>query len=243
MKRVTKRIFALAASSIVAFGVAAAAAPVAAAVDCSSSHCYGLAALQVCGSSGILGISGAFRTNCMTVPNYSANLASHEMWYIDPTQRYWVEAGITVGTFKGQAEYSPFVFWADFRPNNTYNEWLLAGYTLGTYTNIRIEKASAASTSISIYGGSTAVGTSTSNFSGVSQYINAGDETNTSSVHTFGSISSLSYKTLESTWHAGRNTSTLNSSLLKVPSSGGPYGTVAWVTANQWMQVGAGASC
>lgn len=89
-------------------------APAANAALCDGPHCYGEAAWTVTGSgSGFRGAKVTLRSNCMSLPDYTSEFITNELWAVSGGGTRWVEIGITVGVKPGGYNTSPRRFWAE----------------------------------------------------------------------------------------------------------------------------------
>lgn len=108
---------------------------------------------------------------------------------------------------------------------------------LQSYTSIIISKT-VSSSQIDIFKDGSSLGSSTSNFTGSANELTAGNETTTSTAHTFGSVTAMQWRDLSYTWHTDWHSAT--GATLPTPNS--PlYST--WMTQYSWMRSGAGAAC
>jgi hypothetical protein len=209
--------------------------------NAANNHCYAIAGWDVTGSpSGFLGDATNIRSNCMTLGSYSGSELQNEMWMSNnDNNNSWVEAGIKIGVhYNGTYSTTPTDFWADLRPGQAFADHFPGPYTLGNTIGVSLQKSSASSTSFNVYVDGYGA-TSAPNFSGTSQYISAGNETTTTTVHTFGSVSAMGYKNLTGSWI--NNWSGVSSGAVLIPPDGTLHSN--WVTQYAWMQSGAGATC
>lgn len=201
-----------------------------------TNHCYAQMQWNVSGgSSGFHGSSAVLRTNCMDVSTPTSQQLTNHLLFAQGN--YWVEAGITIGPKSGGGYLTqPTLYWADNRPNGTYIEHFGASYSLNTNVTAKIDKtATASSWSVSV--GSLA-STSTSNFSSYANGLETGVETNYDTGHTYGSSSSLQFRSLTDSWVSGW------SGALPYADATDQTGlTVAWVTTPTWARASQGAAC
>jgi len=174
----------------------------------------------------------------MSVANNATDFVTNEAWFVQGS--YWVEAGITIGEeSNGNYLTRTEPFWADQRPGNGgYHEhYGFGAYSLQSYTSIIIWKT-VSSGQIDIYEDGASLGSSTSNFTGSATQLLAGNETTTTTAHTFGSVSAMQWRDLSYTWHTNWHSATGAT----LPAPNAPlYST--WMTQYSWMRSGAGAAC
>jgi hypothetical protein len=211
---------------------------------CTYDHCYYYADWRVDAPSGFSAVEVMIRTNCMSLSNYVGEIATNELWYATPYS--WVESGVTVGRLYGGGFLTaPHGFWADERAGSGgYHEHVEnyhGNYTLNSYFDVIIAKASSATTSIQIYGNGTLRGTSTDNFSGWATQLDAGNEISTLDAHTYGSVSSMQWRDLSGIWHndwkSGTSWATLGPTTTGTPMYG------SWVSVFSHFRSGIGPTC
>ena len=205
--------------------------------------CYGTAYLNVSGTpgSGFLGVAANIRANCLSVPSPSTRFINDELWLVmdeladgNPDDFFWTEVGVTIGPFlnykqSGYANY-PVYFWADFRPNYTYNEWINgSGPALNSYFF-----------AAAYYSSGSNVVTYTPGLQGNStsqqypaNWVQGGVETISDGTRNVGSVSGMQYATLQGSWRTGWTSGAGNA---KLNSEAGTYAT--WADPYNWLQMG-----
>jgi hypothetical protein len=174
----------------------------------------------------------------MHAPNPAAELVTNEVWVAKGS--HWVEAGITVGAKSGGGYVtSPFMFWAAMRSTTpAYSEHYKGAYTLNSYSNVDIVQNGVDGAMISIDGQSYA---SASDFVWPADELNAGTESNSDYIHTYGSQSELGWYDLSWSFHHGWSTSTATASTLETDPS---KVYVNWVgSSHDWIRSGEGGAC
>jgi len=212
--------------------------PTPAMADACASHCYAYADWTVTPPSGFSGMEVSLRTNCMSVANNMTDFVTNEEWFVQGN--YWVEAGITIGAKYGGGYLTRAEpYWADNRPGSgSYHEhYGFGAYTLQTYTSIIISKT-VSSSQIDIYQDGSYLGSSTSNFTGAATTLLAGNETTTTTAHTFGSVTAMQWRDLTNVWHTDWH----SASGATLPTPDAPLYSM-WMTQYSWMRSGAGAAC
>jgi hypothetical protein len=165
----------------------------------TSSHCY--AENQLEGNGSYPNAAGVdLEVSCLSVANRSTDFGDWEMWFETNTPQVsydtWVEEGMTAGSL--QDGHQGFMwFWADERPNGTYNEHYIRNASAGTSTNVSVYYAG--SNNEDVYLGGSKIGTSTGNGSG-GLYANAGAEMTTTAATVQGWANNFQYRT-GSSWH------------------------------------------
>jgi len=166
----------------------------------NSNHCYGIDQKE--GNGSHPSAAGTdLRVDCLSVANRSGQFADWEMWYATDTPQVsydtWVEEGMTSGTLQG-GHVGFMWYWADQRPNGTYNEHYIRGASTGSTTNVSVYYAGSNNDNV-LLGGSQ-VGTSSGNGSG-GLYAEAGAEVTTTQTTVNGSSNNFQYRN-SSGWHA-----------------------------------------
>ena len=120
----------------------------------------------------------------------------NDTWLIKGS--YWVEAGVIIGNFAGHQNgtyTSPVLFWGDKRPGYGFVAHLGGVYSVNTYVSVAIG-LNAAGNAWDVRIG-TLAGTSVGNFAPPALRVDSGLESTYVDARTFGSSSSLKYRTLQ----------------------------------------------
>lgn len=134
---------------------------------------------------------------------------------------------------------SPSFYWAEY-DGATYTEHYdnIGVYNANAYATLEIYKSTVSSSQTNILVNGNLVGISTS-FAGRAFELQAGNETTSSTVHTYGSMGALKWRDLQGGWHGGWQTGSRNSSLLTPDAP--LYSN--WVDTYVSFRSGAGATC
>ncbi|SEL03264.1 hypothetical protein [Streptacidiphilus jiangxiensis] len=185
----------------------------------SNGHCYAENQLEGNGSHpNAAGVD--LDVNCLSVANRSTDFDDWEMWFATDTPQVsydtWTEEGMTAGSLQGG--YQGFLwYWADMRPNGTYNEHYIRNASVGTSTNVSVYYAG--NDNDNVYLGGSLVGTSAGNGSG-GLYANAGFESTTTAATLQGWADNFQYRVGSSWSWASPNVWNTNSGWVGTSASG-----------------------
>lgn len=186
---------------------------------------------------GFLGASAQVRTNCMAVSDPVNDFITNEFWVIQGS--FWVETGMTIGpdyTTGGFTRY-PKLYWAEQSPTVNYQEHFLVNAALNSYYGMTIKREADRRWSVDLAG----VGTysSSSTFSGAATRLQGGTEVLYRGGQSFGSLSSLTYRSLSgqdlSGWQSGSGGAS--------PVAVGSGMHIDWSPRPYWFNSGFGATC
>src|SRR5581483_6362621 len=138
--------------------------------------------------------------HCLKVNNTSY-FATDELWVADSTGSYWTEEGMAYGAPRTDRYW----FWADQRPGHPYSEHDRPDlpHALDTDYSATIEYAGTDGNWNVYQNDGTPIGTSTSNFSPPSGWLDAGSESTAATQHVDAKVKSLLWKGTNDAWNTG----------------------------------------
>ena len=229
-------------SAVVVLGILGQTGTASATDPCNNPHCYGQVQWFVA-PHGFHGAATNLRINCMSVGDVTSQVLTNELWVTNADASLFIEAGIILGAhYAGGYNSTPQFFWADWRPGSGgfHQHFYTNTVAVNTYYSVDIQYRSDTVWDIHI-GGTLISGTGWPEFSGPSQGLESGNESSTSSAHTFGSTGggdSLLWKGTGDTWVQGWS-GTSSSSVIAADSPMYAY----WLDPYLWLDSGAGATC
>lgn len=213
-------------------------APAANAALCDGPHCYGEAAWTVTGSgSGFRGAKVTLRSNCMSLPDYTSEFFTNELWAVSGGGTRWVEIGITVGVKPGGYNTSPRRFWAENKAAG-YFEHYYESYTFDNSLVVTARAPSDGSNDWELWYGSGTRYTSVDGLTSPAKAIMTGVETTSASAHTYGSSREMRWYDLDAGLHDDWVGSTSGANAFADSGM-----TADWVAYANWIRTGRGAPC
>jgi hypothetical protein len=163
------------AATVVASGLFATPGTAAAIDGCpnydGASHCYGIGRFGYTAGQGPVYMNAMWsqlRVYCLAVGDPSTDFVDYEMWMStnnnNPSLSTWVESGLTDGTlYYSPGQEQGFInFWADYRPDGSYNEHYIGPASLNAYNTAAFYWVTNTN-NWDVYFNSSYVGTSTNN--------------------------------------------------------------------------------